>query len=668
MEARWAHNPKVPRSKLGSATFFFFGMDLAELISGLDYASRPDARFIKRGTDTINACMKSPSSLYCLTEICFNQKLSVSVRVLAAQLIYKTLKNKKSVNHDVPAHLLDRLVNLCHSSLNHSVILSGLCRVIARLIGSFIKPMSIAHLFTLNQQVGMTVLTELALEVTPNESCTAAWAEEILCAIERVDVVTEKIYHLLILWIPYIRKERLVKSSVLLRPNNSHAYEEFALEVSKHAPCSEMLEILRIYTACNKVLFVDMATNLVCNIPAHEANALLETVTKMTWESIASSDLELLEHITGFWEVAPPTESTAWVVACIAVFPASFESWISDDMERFREIRRDVRDSLRAMAKTSNVVVCGLFRNLVESDWRSLEAGLHAISAVAKYVPKGECAASLLGIGSRLNLSTSHRSVLCSYLLLMHVYEDIRTSLNASLAIACLTLPHFDRVYPFAAKQDHAAVVVLTRCNLDVQHYNQLMSIVCLAKIRKNLTRQSLLILLETLAEKAHDFTCSSSLLKFAKDGIDAFELNAILLKSPHAFELITCGIVNLEKVVASGPADAVPVLLLTCMQKAPVELWAPLVELSIQHYAPVWTVIAKDVFAVTHSTNFVYSMSSHLLRNINACTPHQLQAWLAFLSTHPVDWVGRQDECRKWIAINESMQSIGGSVSHKKS
>jgi len=630
---------------------------MEDLVVALGHASGSNEGLRTHGTDTVKMFGKRSSAIADFMSICESKAIAVNIRVLAGQWLYKKFDNKRCITPDNAMLLTGRLLTIVMSSVDQS-LLSGLCRLIARLIGAFGKPSSIAELFSLGPNIGMTVLTELALEVSPSEPLSSSWATEILTAIEHSNSLTERICNLLTLWVPVFPKQRLVNSPIIANLQIGLA-DDFISEVFKHAACPDLLPTLASYLPVNRVMFVELASHLAPSLPQPQLVQLSDTLSRLSWESIASSDLELLEHLTGYWEAAPALESTAWVVACMAVFPASFDSWSEDDRERFRDIRRDVRDSLRAMAKSNAGIPAALIGQLVTSDWRSFETGLHALSAVAKYIPKLVFTAQLRSLATHLDPKTTHRAVLCAYLLLLHVCEEMRTPESVRLVVSCLAIPHWHPVYPFASKQDHVAVVAIARCELTAGEYQHVFQFVRFSNLRRNLTKQSAFILLEVLAAKSPDLACTLDLVRFIADDIDASDLAGFLAKSPHAAQAITSGILSVEKIASIGPAECVPRLIITCMQHSQSDIWGNLLKISLHTHTALWAPLAAEVFRITGSAEFVYELSGVLIGKLESCNSTQLSAWLAFLSAKPVNWSGREAELLRWFAIAERFNSL---------
>ena len=654
MEACWAHNPKVPRSKLGLATFSIFFMSRAELLAALECVTSSNSREIQWGRETISAWMKRRTTVEDLVDICCSLEHSVHVRVFAGQLIYKALRNKKAFASIVATSMVTRLMAILDECHEPSII-AGYCRIIARLIGNIIKPPSIVDIFSIKPVIGLPILSELALEADITEKdLNGRWASEILTGMEHAPILNDRMYSLLILWVPFLPKLRLVSSSIL-RKSDCPLYEDFLLEVTKQAPDPVLLKFTESYLFTNPVIFVDLVTNLSCCLP--DLSLLVEALSQLTLQAIDSSSLELLEHIIGFWELCPVVESCVWIVASIGVYPPSFESWREDDMERFVQIRRDVRDCLRLMAKSRPEIVCRLFAYLDAPDWQRVEGALHALSAVAKFIPEGLYKTPILDFGAKLNVSSTHRAVLGAFLVLVHVYGELRTRNIIRLCFDCLSIPHAHPAYPFAAKQDHSSIVALSRCELDVSDYDYLEKIPNLPCFKRNLTRQSVEIFLSLLGENLINDNCCIQLSKYLSGSSDVLDLISVLYKCPYTERIIAN--LNLPLIVNTGPADAVPMLFVLLARKVSVAIWGPLVVSSLRSHAPWWTCQVSELFEITKNEDFVFNLSTILLSNLGGCSRSQITQWIAFLQTNPVKWDGRENDLKQWLHVSDTLNNL---------
>ena len=606
-------------------------LSIHDLLRHLQLMTQPDPIVIKRGEDFVKFWMKRSSWLHDLVGICFESSVPLPLKVLSAQFIYRKMDKGEALSKD-QVQLLSCRVFASEVSNLETPIRSAICRISARLLRKYLRPQSISDVFTLHESVCFSILTELGLEVTPKDPLATAWALELLNAIERLPALGPMIYELLIIWVPVFEPSRIINSRILSADSN--AADDLILKVSEIHPASQILR--HVAAISDLVTALAITANIGPVLILQESLEVSEYVARVTRKAVETSDLEILEQSIGFWEkVAVFDPRFIETVCSIGEYPETFEhKFAPDDRDRFHELRRDLRDCLRAIGKKACTSFAPLLTGNTELNWRAAECRLHAISAVSKFLNGTQVAEFVNRKFLPLITSDSRfatRPLLATLMLCMHVFPLLRTPELTLIAIDCLRLPHYAPPCPyvFASKQDHAAVVALTRCEWTKEVVEKFLSL-GFGTLQKNLTEQSRVILLETAAEKLKAANDVRALIDMIQIGGNATDFVAVLSK----YEKVTISDQMLLDVLQRGPIEAIPKLLRFCLARSPADRRhgriLELVHHSMSHHPEHWIREVGNLSEVLGgSVEPVAFLSSRLINCVSSLTIESLVDWM---------------------------------------
>ena len=476
---------------------------MPDIYAHFAFVLSPDSRLQRRGEDFMKYLFKQSNCIGLLQSI-LTSSCEILYRTVAAQWLYRRLAIP------IAKEQAQDLFNHCFHIEEPKLLIY---RVIARLIVRYITPESISDLFAMGSK-GNDILIELAMELTITrrvEVLVQRYSSQVFANCTDWEVLSQ--------WTSLACHEDLLNPTLIQRAIND-GEDDFLVDVAKQTASASLLPVLPILMNAQPdedrmIAVIDIATAIMPTLTSVEhITPLCRWIIDL--QTHCHHHLSILEHIISFWESLPIILDPQYVLYAAAIGSLSnSEAWSQcHDRDRCTELRRDVRDAIRANLQKcgsdhKTIIIQRFLHQLTKtSDLYELEWLLHGLSAMGKSLPS-EGSEIIVSIVEYYLHTTPNRMVMLALCLLMHVWDALRGySQCISFLLICLQFPHSDGSHLlFCSKQDHAAVVALTRCSLDVCHYQGLLQLDW-NSIRNGLTTQSFEILLQTLVKNCKTVEC----------------------------------------------------------------------------------------------------------------------------------------------------------------